>query len=235
MMVSKTEILGFLKNLEKKYYDNNNIKWYIKEILKEISIEENVAQFLGKGSWLKRLHIGCWSNYLKWFCNIDIDGDADLICDVRKWFPIENDSIDLIFSEHMLEHLDYPLSVSIFFKECFRVLKKWWKLIIGVPDTELIINAYVKRDRNILKKFMDSWYKKRNHDNFMTYIDLVNYHMRDERFSDVYTPHLWAYDLEKLKSMGKMIWFKKSSKISFPKKYWNPKRKFGSIYVQYIK
>ena len=37
--------------------------------------------------------------------NIDIEPGADLIIDVRKGWPLDDCSVNFIYSEHFLEHL----------------------------------------------------------------------------------------------------------------------------------
>lgn len=70
---------------------------------------------------------------------------------------------------------------------------------------------------------------------FNTYIDLLNYHFRDQDDDFKYNPHFWAYDFEKLKSMLLSAGFKKVIRWKFDKKIANPQRKFGSIYLRATK
>lgn len=183
-----------------------------------------------------RVQIGGGRHLKKGYINIDIIPPADIVHDVREGIPLEDDSVQLIFNEHFLEHIDYPISVKKVIEECHRILKPNGKLIIGVPDAELAIKKYVQRDKKFYEKMLNTWYKDRKClDHFNTYIDLVNYIFRDQDDDDTYTPHLWAYDLEKLISLLKEAGFKKARKWKFDPEVAREKRKWGSVYVEGLK
>lgn len=42
------------------------------------------------------------------FLNIDQDEVADVICDLSKGIPLEDDSVDEVYSSHFLEHIPNP-------------------------------------------------------------------------------------------------------------------------------
>ena len=183
-----------------------------------------------------KIQIGGGDHMIKDYFNIDIVSPADLIHDIRKGIPLPDNSISFIFTEHLLEHLDYPKSVKKLIGECYRVLKQSGKLVVGVPDSEIMILAYVKKDMKFYNKLMKSWYSKRDiKKDINTYIDLLNLHFRDQYKNKKYSQHLWAYDKEKLSSLFMEAGFKRVKKWKFDNKIANPKRKFGSIYCEAIK
>ena len=55
----------------------------------------------------KRLYLGCGNKYIKNFVNVDImeESKADIISDVKILKEFDNNSIDLIYSCHMIEHV----------------------------------------------------------------------------------------------------------------------------------
>ena len=55
--------------------------------------------------------------------------------------------MDFLFSEHFLEHIDYPHSVKNYITELHRVTTPGCHVVTGVPDAELVINAYHQRPR----------------------------------------------------------------------------------------
>jgi len=55
--------------------------------------------------------------------------------DIRKRLKFETDSVDYIYSSHLLEHL-FKAEALLFLKECFRILKKEGKIRICLPDWE---------------------------------------------------------------------------------------------------
>jgi SAM-dependent methyltransferase len=57
--------------------------------------------------------------------------------------PFKDSTVDVVYSSHMLEHLDREDAVA-FLAECRRVLKPGGWLRIAVPDLEQLIHAYLK-------------------------------------------------------------------------------------------
>lgn len=69
-----------------------------------------------------KLNVGSNEVRLEGWINIDIEGMADVKHDARTRFPYEDNSVDFIFSEHFIEHLNEPEG-KFFLAECFRMLK----------------------------------------------------------------------------------------------------------------
>jgi predicted SAM-dependent methyltransferase len=65
--------------------------------------------------------------------------------DLRNGVPAVDNSLDLIYHSHMLEHLTYSDGIE-FNRECFRALKPGGRMRILVPDLELWIDAYYKNN-----------------------------------------------------------------------------------------
>jgi hypothetical protein len=70
-----------------------------------------------------KLHIGCADNLKTGWVNIDLSAKADLQLDMRERMPLTNGSVQMIYSEHFLEHLHYPEDAKRFLSESFRVLE----------------------------------------------------------------------------------------------------------------
>lgn len=68
--------------------------------------------------------------------------DSIYIHNLTKKFPWENNSIDIVYSSHTLEHLSREQGV-LFLKECHRILKTNGIIRILVPDLRHIINKYL--------------------------------------------------------------------------------------------
>lgn len=75
------------------------------------------------------------------------EGTADVVLDITENpLPYDDDSVDIIFTSHMLEHI-YPQKLEFVLKEFHRVLKPDRGLLrISVPDIQLAIDAYSKSD-----------------------------------------------------------------------------------------
>lgn len=92
----------------------------------------------------RKLNIGAGQTYIPGFINIDISEKADITLDLGKdKLPIEDNSIDLVFSYHTLEHVpNYIFALS----EIHRVLRHCGCFLVGVPYVTLteyhLVNPY---------------------------------------------------------------------------------------------
>ena len=78
--------------------------------------------------------------------------------------PYANNSVDLIYASHCLEHVIWHKTVDAL-KEAYRVLKPGGKLEIHVPDFKKIMEAYSKQECG------DPWRKFNDDGDFMTWIN----------------------------------------------------------------
>ena len=71
---------------------------------------------------MNKLHLGCGKEYKKGFINIDFNKNrkTDMCFDIRKKFPFEDNSIDYVYSSHVLEHLTKD--------EFFKTMKEIWRV-----------------------------------------------------------------------------------------------------------
>jgi predicted SAM-dependent methyltransferase len=93
---------------------------------------------------VRKLHLGAGENLLPGWLNTDLHdyGRRDLVyLDVRKRFPLPDESFDLVFSEHMLEHLTYAEGQHCL-RECLRVLRSDGRVRIATPSLERLARLY---------------------------------------------------------------------------------------------
>jgi len=93
----------------------------------------------------KRLHIGCGDRYIPDFIHIDIRKlpHVDYVTSADKLDMFENDSVDLIYSCHALEHFRRH-QIEHVLEEWHRVLKVGGILRLAVPDFEKLVEVYLK-------------------------------------------------------------------------------------------
>ena len=65
-----------------------------------------------------------------------------VIHDLRKRFPWKENSVDVIYSSHTLEHLSKKEG-AFFLQECRRVLKNHGLIRIIVPDFSILVSRYL--------------------------------------------------------------------------------------------
>jgi SAM-dependent methyltransferase len=116
----------------------------------------------------KKFNLGCGDKLYKDFLNIgywsalelgglykDLNGSIGTFMlnhDLVNGIPAEDNSLDLIYHSHMLEHLSYEDGIN-FIKECYRTLKPNGRMRILVPDLELWINAYSSKNRFFFEQY----------------------------------------------------------------------------------
>lgn len=229
-----------LKILIDKYKSTNYEDYGISLVLIELEKEINRYLFLKsqepnqkRFKKSKKVQIGVCRNYLQDFINIDFNEPADILFDVRNGIPLESKSINFIFSEHFFEHLDYPKSAYFFLEECYRILETGGELVIGVPDTSVVIEMYQSKNYELFNFFKEKWYSKREViDQLTSFIDILNIHMRDEVYSKKYSKHLWSYDYEKLQEMLIRFDFEEIERWNVDKMIVNPDRINYTLYIK---
>lgn len=103
---------------------------------------------------LKKLNIGSFINMFHYgWENIDIidlskfaeaNGYIFRQVDVTKGLPYDDNSVDLIFTSHLIEHLSKEEGL-FFLKECYRVLKPGGVIRIATPAANFLMKDYLNR------------------------------------------------------------------------------------------
>jgi SAM-dependent methyltransferase len=177
------------------------------------------------------VQIGGGAHRLDGFFNIDAVPPADLLWDVREGIPLHDSSVRLLFSEHFLEHIDYPRSAKRYAAEAHRVLSPGGQVVTGVPDAAHVLTRYPAPPAQA-SEMIDRWYANRNClGDINTYLDLINYVFRDQDDDPTYHPHYWAYDFEKLAQLFTEAGFSRVEPWPFDPKIANPRREWGSVYA----
>jgi predicted SAM-dependent methyltransferase len=96
------------------------------------------------GAWLAKIPVVSTINKKLKIINFDWVDDI-FLCDLRKKFPWENGSVDIVYSSHTLEHLSKNEG-KYFLEECHRVLKPQGIIRIVVPDLSVIVEQYLKSE-----------------------------------------------------------------------------------------
>lgn len=84
------------------------------------------------------------------FICVDIRDDAAVVCDISKnLLPYQDNSISAIYCSHTLEHI-MPHRLLFTLGEFYRVLMPGGKLRIVVPDFDIALDAYQRKDYKFL-------------------------------------------------------------------------------------
>ncbi|WP_225846377.1 methyltransferase domain-containing protein [Streptomyces sp. HPF1205] len=178
-----------------------------------------------------KVQIGGGAHRIDGFFDIDAVPPADLLWDVREGIPLHDATVRFLFSEHFLEHVDYPRSAKKYARETHRVLAPGGQVVTGVPDAAHVLKQYPAPPAEATE-MIERWYANRNcREDIDTFLDLINYVFRDQDDDPTYNPHYWAYDFEKLVQLFTEAGFRKVEPWPFDPRIANPKREWGSVYV----
>jgi predicted SAM-dependent methyltransferase len=94
---------------------------------------------------VRKLHLGAGEHPRADWLNTDLHdygrGDELVYLDVRKRFPLPDASFDLVYSEHMIEHLTYAEGQRCL-RECLRVLRPGGRIRIATPSLQRLAALY---------------------------------------------------------------------------------------------
>ena len=123
--------------------------WWVR-----LKTKETLQRALSSGKPIK-LNIGCGRTRLDdtWL-HADIHR-GDVYLDIFKPFPLPENSVNYIFSEHFIEHLP-EAKMRQFWKECHRVLKPGGWMRHSTPDMEFLVKLYLGQVEGVdMDKFYD--------------------------------------------------------------------------------
>jgi predicted SAM-dependent methyltransferase len=92
----------------------------------------------------RKLQLGAADKPLSGWLNADLHDyrrDDLVYIDARKRFPLPDGSFDVVYSEHMLEHLSYADGQRCL-RECYRVLRPAGTIRIATPSLERLAALY---------------------------------------------------------------------------------------------
>jgi glycosyltransferase involved in cell wall biosynthesis/predicted SAM-dependent methyltransferase len=99
------------------------------------------SKFRGKLNLL--VNIGCGPNVADGYVNLDVVSHPKVyFWDCRKSLPFDDDSVEVIFAEHVFEHFEYKVESLRFLTECYRCLKKGGVMRVVVPDAGRYLSLY---------------------------------------------------------------------------------------------
>jgi predicted SAM-dependent methyltransferase len=131
------------------------------------------------------LHFGCGTSILPGWINLDgwVREGVDYVCDLRARLPLADASCRLIYTEHVLEHIDRQFIPQVL-AELRRVLMPGGRLRIVVPDCEKFAAAYARDDRE--------WFR----------VAVPDCNSRGEGLNDIFRHHFhrFIYDFQTLEA-----------------------------------
>lgn len=130
------------------------------------------------GRTYTKMNLGCGNKFFPDYLNVsyweqlssgtiykDPNGETGALLlnhDLSKGIPAADNSLDIVYHSHFLEHLSYK-DAWIFLGECYRVLKPGGIHRAVVPDLELWINAYSNGNKLLFDKYLEYGLRGDNH------------------------------------------------------------------------
>lgn len=89
------------------------------------------------------LELGSWrrAGMEDWITS-DINGGGDLQLDLTGPIPFPDNSVEKIYSSHLIEHFSYPSPMLNLLRECRRILKPSGLFSVAVPNARPYLQAY---------------------------------------------------------------------------------------------
>ncbi len=196
------------------------VKEPLKTFLKS-KITISKAQKLARKNDHIKLEIGSGPKYgSDGWVTMDICNGCDLFWDISKTIPFPDNSLDMIYSSHVMEHFDHASLVRLL-SDCYRMLKPGGIYSACVPNARLYAEGY-----NNPEKF--------NKD-FLTYKPAVFSDARMDILNYIFYmdgQHKYMFDEENLSNLLKQTGFTCVEIRDFDPTIDMPERKYESLFVQ---
>jgi predicted SAM-dependent methyltransferase len=175
-----------------------------------------------------KLHVACGDRILPGWLNVDASPSADVRLDLRKSLPFSDGSAALVFTEHFLDHLQFPQRVERVLGEFHRVLAPGGRLRLVVHDAERLARAYLDRDAEFFRLAMGGQ---------PPFIEGVNQIFRFSGF------HQFIYDFEMMDALLRRVGFRDVIRSSYRASQVDalnvdsdvPDRAIQSLYVEAVR
>jgi predicted SAM-dependent methyltransferase len=95
----------------------------------EIKLEIGSGPVKGKNGWT----------------TLDLSKQSNLYWDLSEALPFPEDSVDWIYSSHVLEHFHYSELIRLL-KDCLRILKPGGVFSVCVPDASIYVQGYINHE-----------------------------------------------------------------------------------------
>jgi len=182
----------------KNFFFKKNLKLIHKLFFKSITkiyTPIKIKTYLKKNK-IKKLHLGSGRNLKINWLNSDLEPKSlnAIYLDASKKFPFENNLIDYIYSEHMIEHLDYKSGLNLMC-ESYRVLKPGGKIRITTPDLDVLYEIYKNKDN-----FYDDYIAWSSKENFLfgNSIEVFNNFFQNWGHKFIYNKNFLKKNLQKI-------------------------------------
>lgn len=185
---------------------------------KELLEQESLSLSLPSGDGKLKLNIGSFTvMFHNGWINTDVVPLQNFAAqhhykflhhDIRNPFQFENETVDLIVSSHVLEHIT-AVEGEAFLQDLYRIMKHGAVARIAVPDAETLVDMYKNKKLDMFDEI----------NNGCKYANFES----GKLWSLLFEGHRMAYDYDGIKTLAESVGFKVS------------KKKFNEGHAQIIK
>jgi predicted SAM-dependent methyltransferase len=110
-----------------------------------------------RASRVRRLQLGTSNSLIPGWLNTDLlpNSSEVVYLDATRRFPFKDDTFDYVYSEHMIEHIEYD-SALFMLRECFRVLRPGGKIRMSTPDLR-VLAGLLSNEKTPAETFYVDW------------------------------------------------------------------------------
>lgn len=107
---------------------------------------------------VRYLEIGPGENHIQGFETLNIipGPNIDYVGDATKRLPFKDNTFDLIYCSHILEHVPWYQTEATL-REWVRVIRPGGRLEVWVPDAYKICNVLIAAENNQIETIPDNW------------------------------------------------------------------------------
>ena len=130
----------------------------VKHSIWKIRTKKAFNEYL-KNTDAPKLQLGAGLNALPGWFNTDYFARPAIpFLDVTKKFPFPDNTFELVFSEHHIEHITY-LQAQAMLAEAYRVMKPGGYIKISTPDLQKYVQAYATKNLHspMVKQHVTDW------------------------------------------------------------------------------
>jgi predicted SAM-dependent methyltransferase len=129
------------------------LRWHVRRKLR--ATDARLIEAYSRQPGVRKLHIGCGNNLLNGWLNSDFYPTTEgvLYLDATKPFPFEDGVFRYVFSEHMIEHIDYRQGIGML-AECFRVLGPGGTVRVSTPDFSFLVALCVREKSDRQRQYI---------------------------------------------------------------------------------
>jgi predicted SAM-dependent methyltransferase len=112
-----------------------------------------IRQYLSSHT-VRKLQIGAGGYDPAGWLNTDIEpASGEAFLDASKAFPIPDQSLSYVFSEHVFEHLTYDEGL-VMLRECYRTLRPGGRIRLATPNLLKLVQLFQETKTDAVRSYM---------------------------------------------------------------------------------